>query len=103
MPTYDYLCPQCQHAFEARQSIHDAPGYECPQCHAKAERILSRNVNILFKGGGFYATDSRAKPAPTTSKETPASGVVTAKSPETAKPASDAPKSTPSKPAAGAA
>jgi predicted nucleic acid-binding Zn ribbon protein len=56
MPTYQYACTACDHAFEAVQSF-------------KGEiRKVYSSVGVVFKGSGFYKTDS-AKPAPTTSSE----------------------------------
>jgi len=59
MPTYQYQCLSCQHRFELRQSFSDKPIAACPVCHGVAHRLFSA-VPILFKGSGFYITDSRA-------------------------------------------
>ena len=58
MPTYLYRCLDCQLRFELRQSFHDKPIADCPECKGIARRIFSP-VPILFKGPGFYVTDSR--------------------------------------------
>ena len=58
MPTYDYLCKECGHKFEAFQSMSDAALEECPQCHASAlQRLIGAGAGLLFKGSGFYLTD----------------------------------------------
>jgi putative FmdB family regulatory protein len=64
MPTYQYACTACDHAFEAFQSFSEAPLTECPQCKAELRKVYS-TVGIVFKGSGFYKTDSASKPATT--------------------------------------
>ncbi len=58
MPTYDYECQSCGHHFEKRQKFSDEPGAECPCCQS-ASRRLFHPAPIIFKGSGFYVTDSR--------------------------------------------
>ncbi len=60
MPVYDYRCQHCG-KFEMVQKITAPPLQECPTCGGKVERLISRNIGIVFKGSGFYATDSREK------------------------------------------
>ena len=60
MPTYQYACTACGHDLEAVQSFSDDPLTECPECGG-ALRKLFGNVGVVFKGSGFYRTDSRAK------------------------------------------
>lgn len=59
MPTYEYKCRACSHHFEYFQSMSEDPLHQCPQCDGKVYRLISKNVGISFKGGGFYATDTR--------------------------------------------
>ncbi len=59
MPTYAYACTECGHNFEAVQSFSDDSLTECPQCTGRLRKVFS-NVGIVFKGSGFYRTDSRA-------------------------------------------
>lgn len=60
MPTYDYKCSACGHAFEHFQSIHDARLKKCPKCgKPKLERLIGAGGGLLFKGSGFYITDYR--------------------------------------------
>lgn len=58
MPTYEYKCEQCG-TFEYWQSMKDDPLATCPTCEGPVKRLISRNVNIIFKGSGFYVTDNR--------------------------------------------
>ena len=60
MPTYEYVCEACEHAFEKFHSMKDAPIKKCPECgKLKVKRLIGRGGAILFKGGGFYQTDYR--------------------------------------------
>ena len=64
MPTYDYVCDGCGYEFEAFEPITSQPQKDCPECKVpKLRRKIGPGAAILFKGSGFYATDSRAKPA----------------------------------------
>ena len=56
MPTYQYQC-ESEHEFEVFQSFSDAALDTCPECGAKARKVYS-NVGVVFKGSGFYKTDS---------------------------------------------
>jgi putative FmdB family regulatory protein len=58
MPTYEYACSACGHEFEAIQSFSDAAITECPECKGEVRKVYS-NVGVVFKGSGFYKTDSR--------------------------------------------
>ncbi|MCZ2344361.1 MAG: zinc ribbon domain-containing protein [Bacteroidales bacterium] len=60
MPTYDYVCDACQHAFEEWQSFKDEPLTKCPACKKKKlRRLFGGGAAIIFKGSGFYETDYR--------------------------------------------
>ena len=59
MPTYQYACTACGHKFEAVQSFSDASLTDCPECAGRLRKVFS-SVGIVFKGSGFYRTDSRA-------------------------------------------
>ena len=62
MPTYDYICDDCGHEFEAFESIKAEPQTVCPQCRAAAlRRKIGAGAAILFKGSGFYQTDYRSE------------------------------------------
>ena len=60
MPTYEYKC-EAEHHFEVFQSFQDKAIDTCPECSAPARKVYS-NVGVVFKGSGFYKTDSKAKP-----------------------------------------
>lgn len=60
MPTYEYECPK-GHRFEVFQKMTDEPGADCPECGAPAGRKISGGAGFLFKGEGFYITDSRSE------------------------------------------
>jgi putative FmdB family regulatory protein len=59
VPTYQYACTACDHRFEAVQSFTDAALTECPACSGNLRKVFS-SVGIVFKGSGFYRTDSRS-------------------------------------------
>ncbi|NAZ88255.1 FmdB family zinc ribbon protein [Kineococcus indalonis] len=59
MPTYAYACQQCDHTFEVRQSFSDDALSTCPECSGTLRKLFN-NVGIVFKGSGFYRTDSRS-------------------------------------------
>ena len=62
MPTYDYVCEACEHAFELFQSIKDEPKRKCPECgKSKLRRLIGPGAAIVFKGSGFYKTDYRSE------------------------------------------
>lgn len=61
MPTYDYVCDGCGHAFELFQSITDKLKKTCPECKKrKLRRLIGTGAAIMFKGSGFYQTDYRS-------------------------------------------
>lgn len=54
--TYEYMCTDCGHAWEAEQSISEAPLRTCPSCkHDTAKRQVSGGAGFILKGGGWYA------------------------------------------------
>jgi putative FmdB family regulatory protein len=62
MPTYEYACTECGDRTEVVQSIFDAHLTTCTVCGGQLRKVFSP-VGIVFKGSGFYRTDSRGKPA----------------------------------------
>lgn len=58
MPTYQYRCKACTNELEAFQKFTDDPLTICPDCGGPLRKLFG-NVGIVFKGSGFYATDSR--------------------------------------------
>jgi putative FmdB family regulatory protein len=59
MPIYVYQCADCDTQIEKRQGFADAPLTTCEQCGGSVRRVL-QPVGIIFKGSGFYSTDSRS-------------------------------------------
>ena len=61
MPTYQYACtnPEGKHEFEVVQSFTDAPVNECTVCASPVRKVYG-SVGVVFKGSGFYRTDSRS-------------------------------------------
>jgi putative FmdB family regulatory protein len=59
VPTYQYACTACGHQLEAVQSFADEPLTECPACEGRLRKLFN-SVGIVFKGSGFYRTDSRS-------------------------------------------
>ena len=58
MPTYQYACTECGHAFEQFQSFADDALTHCPECNGRLRKVFNA-VGVVFKGSGFYRTDSR--------------------------------------------
>ncbi len=59
MPTYEYECEKCSHVFEKFQGITEEPLKDCPKCAGSVRRIIHGGAGLVFKGSGFYITDSR--------------------------------------------
>ena len=58
MPTYDYICNDCENTYEYFQSMSDTPKKECPDCKKDSlRRVISGGTGLIFKGSGFYLTD----------------------------------------------
>ena len=62
MPTYQYRCTECGHDLEAVQKFTDAALTECPNCGGSLRKVYNA-VGVVFKGSGFYRTDSRKAPS----------------------------------------
>jgi putative FmdB family regulatory protein len=76
VPTYQYTCTECGEPLEAVQKFSDAPLTVCPACGGRLRKVFSA-VGIVFKGSGFYRTDSRngsSAAAPAASSSTSDSG-----------------------------
>jgi len=76
VPTYDYACTVCDERVEVVQRFTDPPLTECPACGGALRKVFSP-VGVVFKGSGFYKTDSRGKkssssPAPEKPADKPA-------------------------------
>ena len=59
MPTYSYACTACEHRFDTVQKFTDSSLTDCPECSGRLRKLFSP-VGIVFKGSGFYRTDSRS-------------------------------------------
>ncbi|MET9211886.1 MULTISPECIES: FmdB family zinc ribbon protein [unclassified Nocardia] len=79
MPTYSYACTECDNRFDIVQSFSDDTLTECPQCSGKLRKLFN-SVGIVFKGSGFYRTDSRggastaSEPAKSSSSDSGSNG-----------------------------
>ena len=61
MPTYDYVCDSCDHAFELFQQMTAPVKKKCPSCgKLKLRRLIGAGAGVIFKGSGFYQTDYRS-------------------------------------------
>ncbi len=100
MPTYQYACTECGHQLEAVQAFTDESLTVCPACEGRLRKLFG-SVGIVFKGSGFYRTDSRAGSA---SKDSSAKGSGSAdKSTPTTSTSDAKPAATKSTPAANPA
>ncbi|MHB0869952.1 MAG: FmdB family zinc ribbon protein [Chloroflexota bacterium] len=82
MPVYVYQCEECGAQVEKRQSFSDAPLTECESCHGRLHKVLQPTA-IVFKGSGFYCTDSKSPSGASNGKNG------SSKKDESSKPASD--------------
>lgn len=88
MPTYSYACTKCDDRFDIVQSFTDDSLTECSACGGKLRKLFSA-VGIVFKGSGFYRTDSRSGSVPSGSSS--GSSESSAPAPKADKPAASAP------------
>ena len=79
MPTYQYLCNECGHEFEVVQSFSDEAISACEKCQGAVRKVYN-SVGIVFKGSGFYKTDSRSS-ANSKSDSTPSTSANTTPAP----------------------
>ena len=68
MPTYQYAFTECGHAFEQVQKFTDDSLTECPECHGRLRKVFNA-VGVVFKGSGFYRTDSRGSSSSSSSSD----------------------------------
>jgi putative FmdB family regulatory protein len=92
MPTYEYECQSCHQRVEAVQKFSDAPLSVCENCGGELRKVFS-GVGIVFKGSGFYKTDSRSSSSTSTPPvaTTPAATNPAATTPAATTPAAPAP------------
>ncbi|HET6167266.1 MAG TPA: FmdB family zinc ribbon protein [Marmoricola sp.] len=98
MPTYQYSCTECGHFFEAVQSFSDDSLTVCPECNGRLRKVFNA-VGVVFKGSGFYRTDSRGS---STSAESGTTKTETTSDATTSTPASTGSESKPAPAAATA-
>ncbi len=112
MPTYEYKCQACGHAFEKFQTMSAKPEKKCPACGKnKAKRLISAGAGLIFKGSGFYITDYRSNSYKQAAKSdsasspstTPAPAAAPAPTPAASTPAPSAPSKSSSKRTAASA
>jgi putative FmdB family regulatory protein len=91
VPTYSYACTACEHRFDTVQKFTDPSLTDCPECSGRLRKLFS-SVGIVFKGSGFYRTDSRSsssdKPTSNGKSEVSSENKSSSKSSES-KPSSD--------------
>lgn len=91
MPTYAYACTACDHRFEIFQSFSEDSLTQCPQCEGRLRKLFNA-VGVVFKGNGFYRTDSRkassSVPASSSSGSSTPAGDSSTSKPAASKPAS---------------
>ena len=83
MPTYAYACKDCDHAFEIVQSFSDQSLTVCPECSGTLRKKFN-SVGVVFKGGGFYRTDSRSGGSSVPAGSSPSTASSSAKTPAAA-------------------
>lgn len=64
MPLYEYACTSCDHHFDVRHSANEKPELSCPECQHEVRKVFHAS-GIIFKGSGWYATDSTPKSSST--------------------------------------
>ena len=74
MPTYEYRCTNCEEHLEVVQSFSDDALTKCPNCGKKTLRKVFSPVGIVFKGSGFYKTDSRSSSSTSSKSSESSSG-----------------------------
>ena len=98
MPTYEYACTDCGEPLEVVQKFTDEPLTECPACQGRLRKVFN-SVGIVFKGSGFYRTDSRdsgSKTKTSSDVATPSSASSTSSSSSSSSTPSTSPTSSPS-------
>lgn len=73
MPKYSYACRACGHRFDVQQAFSDDALTTCPQCEGSLRKLYGA-VGVVFKGSGFYRTDSRSSGGSSASGSTDSAG-----------------------------
>ncbi len=79
MPTYQYACTECDHAFEQFQSFSEDSLTVCPRCEGRLRKVFNA-VGVVFKGSGFYRTDNRSDSTSSSASSTTSSPAATTSS-----------------------
>ena len=88
MPTYQYACTECGHSFEQFQSFSEDALTVCPECDGRLRKLYNA-VGVVFKGSGFYRTDSRSDSASSTpASSSTGAGASSSSTPSTSSPSS---------------
>ena len=69
MPIYEYACTKCDHHFDVRHSADEKPALSCPQCKGAVRKVFHA-AGVIFKGSGWYITDSASKGSSSSSETT---------------------------------
>lgn len=107
MPTYSYACTECGNRFDAVQAFSDDALTECPKCSGRLRKLFGK-VGVVFKGSGFYRTDSResakssSNGSAKSSSESTSSSTTSSSSSSSSSDSSSSSSSTSSAPAAAA-
>ena len=96
MPTYAYACTECGHRFEIVQSFSDDALSVCPECDGRLRKLFN-TVGVVFKGSGFYRTDSRGSKSSTSPAGGKSSEKAAESKPAESKPAESKPSPAPEK------
>ena len=96
MPTYQYECKDCHNQFEQFQKFSDDPLTVCPSCEGSVRRVI-QNVGVVFKGSGWYITDSRGSSKDKSSSESSTSDKPATEAPAPAKAESSSKAESPTK------
>lgn len=86
MPTYEYLCKQCGQRFDVVQSFSAKPLRRHPSCGGEVQKVFHAR-GVVFKGSGFYVTDSRSSSSSSSSSDSGSASSTTSSSPESSPPA----------------
>lgn len=101
MPTYSYACRDCDHRFDITQSFSEDSLTTCPECRGTLRKVYG-SVGVVFKGSGFYRTDSRKGSVPSeTASSGSESGSSSSGSSESASSSSEPAKKTPASTGSG--
>lgn len=63
MPTYEYVCKDCNYTFDLFQTMTEEPITVCPECSGTVKRKIGAGAGPIFKGSGFYQTDYKSTPS----------------------------------------